>query len=165
MNKTKPLHTVLAVILGVVVLALILGGAYYQNDISTYVRLQAWDEAGVKSFVRDFVAKTHARDPAVEGMLDNRFLKAGIKGKKLATISHPSAGGPLPVAVGKFVPAKDVEEILIRVKYKAGEFEAAVKYPSGRWAAFGVARSDSGLKISKIPDDLSDSRPQPQVWD
>jgi len=152
-------------VLGAGLLGLILAGAYYQQDLTVYYRLQAWDQKTVDRFTRDFLQAAYSGDPATERFLDPQWVQPIKKGDRVTGLSHSGAMGPSKTPVRKIIPTEAVKSIGIRVKYKVGEYEAAVEYPDGKWAVFGIGRSQKGLQITKVPDQLTNSRPQPQPWD
>lgn len=161
----KLLRFFLLTVLGAGLLGLILAGAYYQQDLSVYVQLQAWNQKAVEQFTRDFIRTAYAGDPAVERFLDPKWVQPITKGNKVTGLSHSGSMGPSKTPIRKIIPTETVKRIFIRVKYKVGEYEAAVEFPDGKWAAFGIRRTGKGLGISKVPDELASKQPQPQPWE
>jgi hypothetical protein len=161
----KALRYVGLIVVGLVVLAAILGAAYYQQDIATFIRLEGWNSGGAEQAVREFIKKGHAGDPGAGRLLDTAFVKPVEQKGKLTAVQHPGAGGPVTVPLSRVVPAGEAKAVASRIKYKKGAYEVAVQYPNGQWAAFDVGRVEGVWKINAVPDSLSPTQPKPQPWD
>ena len=152
-------YLALAILAGAA-LGAILTGAYYQAEITTYLRLQAWDPQPPQDLVRRFVALTYARDPAAGELLDPQWVQPVVEKGKLTGLKHMAGMGPETVPVRRIVPASTLKTLTARVRYKAGVYEVAAQFPNGRWALFGADRVREGWRISSIPSSLLKERPQ-----
>jgi hypothetical protein len=150
-------------VFALVALAGIAGGAYYQADIGTYWRLQGWNSGAAEAFTKDWIRQAHAGAGAEA--LASGLLKPVQAGGKLTGIQKAGATGPVTVPIRRIVPAAEAKSVASRIKFKAGAYEIAVQYPNGKWAAFGVTRSNGKFQIASVPDDLTGEKPQPQPWD
>jgi hypothetical protein len=149
---------VLVAFIAVVVLAAILTGAYYREELTTYTRLHGWDSASAEKLVRDFVRKAHEGDPAAASALDGDRAKAVMDGGKIASIAHMGERGPSSVKIKDLVPTGEIKSTSSRIRYVSKIFGVAVQYGDGQWAEFGVDRTGGGLKIVDVSDMLGSEK-------
>ena len=153
-------------IFGAVLLAAILAGAYYQEDLSTYVQLRGWSRSSAEQFVRDFIDKTVKKSPDAAAMLDDRLVKSTKgKGGELTAVMISGPSGPIRVPVERIMPTADIKETTSRIRYKAKKLEVSVQYANGKWAVFQVTRPAGEAKIGGCPGSVSDKQPVPELGD
>jgi hypothetical protein len=159
-----------AIVVGVVLAALVLGAAYYQQELFNYWRLQGWDTGAVRQTVERFIQEAHAGQPSAAELLDPAWVKPDIEDGKLVSVTQ-SAGsstgvlGPYKTQVETFIPEPTIKEINVRIKNRSGVYQVDVGYPNGQWAKFDVDRVQGALRIRSVPDALSPTKPQPQAWE
>lgn len=162
MTEKKPAprakERVLLVVIAVIVLGVILGGAYYQEEISTYLTLHGWEAPAAEQLVRDFVRAAHDGDPAAASMLDGDRAKPVMSGGKLKGVSHSGERGPAEISVKDLAPTGEVKSTSSRIRRISKVFGVAVEYSDGHWAEFAVGRTSAGLKIVNVSDALGDSK-------
>jgi hypothetical protein len=156
--------------LGVVLLAILLAGAYYQQELSTYWRLRGWDTGAVRQTVERFIQEAHAGQLSAGDLLDPAWAKPEIEDGRFVGVTQ-SAGsttgalGPYLTRVETFAPEPTIKDFGVRIKNRSGVFQADVQYPNGQWANFDVDRVEGALRIRSVPDALSPTRPPRQPWD
>jgi hypothetical protein len=153
------------IVLAIVLLGLVFAGAYYQQELLTYWRLQGWDTAAVRRTMERFVSEAHAGNPSAGELLDPAWCQPSIEGGKFVGVRHTSALGPTVTRVRTIIPEPSIQACNVRIKNKSGVFQADVQYPNGQWAPFDVDRVRGALRIRTVPDALSSSQPQRQPWD
>jgi len=156
--------------IGLVVYALIGIGlmcvaAFYQSEITVYLTQQGWNTGAVEQTTRNFIKDAYGKKSSAGALLDEQWVKPVVKGTTLTGVTQSGAAGPVTTPIRSIVPSAEVKKVVIRLKFKAGEFEAAAEYPDGRWAVFGVRRTNGALKIRKIATELTNEQPQPKPWD
>jgi len=151
----------------VVLFALVLAAGYYQEELFSFWRLRGWDTGAVKQTTERFVREAYAGQPSAGDLLDPAWCQPVVEGGKLVGVRHqvPGALGPTVTRFNALFPVGEVKDCRVRIKNKAGVFEADVQFPDGRWGQFNVARIGGGLRIRSVPGALSSTQPQPQPWD
>jgi len=151
--------------LAVVLIALVVAAANYQQELSNYWRLQGWDTASVKQTMERFVREAHDGQASAGDLLDPKWCQPSLEGGKLVGVRHPGPVGPAVTRLKVFIPDGTIKDCGVRIKNRSGVFQADVEYPNGQWASFDVDRVQGALRIRSVPDALSPTRPQPQSWD
>jgi hypothetical protein len=154
-----------AIVVAVVLLALVMGAAFYQQELTNYWRLQGWDTGAVKQAVERFVKEAHDGQASAGDLLDPKWAQPAVEGGKLVGVRHTGARGPTVTRFKAFIPDGTIKDCSVRIKNRSGVFQADVQYPNGQWAQFDVDRVKGALLIRSVPDALSPTRPQPQPWD
>jgi len=154
-----------AVALGGVLLAAVVGAAYYQEELLTYWRLHGWDTGAVKQTMQRFVQEAYDGQPSAGELLDPAWAHPVVKDGKLVSVSQSGARGPTETSVRAFSPDRSIKDCAVRIKNKSGVFQADVQFPNGQWGQFDVDRVHGALRIRSVPDALSSTQPQPQPWD
>lgn len=139
--------------------------AFYQSELTVYFTQQGWNTGAVEQVTREFIKSAHGKKSAAGALLDEQWVKPVVKGNTLTGVTQPGATGPVTTPIRSIVPADEVKKVVIRLKFKAGDFESAAEYPDGRWAVFTVRRNNGVLKIRKIATELTKEQPQPKPWD
>jgi len=150
------------VVAAVVVLAVVLGGAYYQEDLSTYFHLHAWDSASAEKVVRDFVGKVNAGDASAANDLDGERAKAVMSGSKMKAVNHHGAMGRADTPLDQIVPKADIKSTSTRIRARSQLFGIDVEYTDGHWAQFAVDRTSAGYKIVDVSLGLSNQKQEDQ---
>jgi hypothetical protein len=158
------------IVLGVVLLALVLGAGYYQQEILTYYRLQGWDTGAVRQAMERFVRESNEGNPAAADLLDPAWVKPDIQNGKLTGVIQSSGSttgalGPYTTTTKTYAPEPTIKDFQVRVKHRSKVFQADVQYPNGQWAPFDVDRVNGALRIRQVPDKLSPTKPPRQPWD
>jgi len=153
------------VVVTIVLVALVVAAANYQQELLTYWRLQGWDTGAVKKMLERFVRESHDGQASAGELLDPKWAKPSIEGGKFVGVVQPGALGPHVVRVPTYSSDGTIKDCGVRIKNKSGVFQADVQYPDGQWAQFDVDRVHGALRIRSVPDALSPTRPQPQSWD
>ena len=161
-SGSRTRERIVVTLVALVVLGAILAGAYYREDLTTYLQLQGWDSGSAEKVVRDFVPLAHRGDPAAEKYLDGDRAKAVIRNGKLTAVSHHADRGPADVPIANLVPAAEVKNTESRIRYLVRAFGISVEYPNGKWAEFAVRRTPAGLKIVDVSDMLLDRKHPPR---
>jgi hypothetical protein len=90
-----------------------------------------------------------------------------IEGGKFVGVRH-EVPGVLAPRVDRFktlFPSGEVKECRVRIKPKAGVYQADAQLSNGKWALFEVGRVHGALRIRTVPGMLSSTQPQPHPWD
>jgi hypothetical protein len=153
------------VVFGVVLLVLVMAGAYYQQELLTYWRLQGWDTASVRQTMERFIQQAHEGNPAAGELLDPAWAQPSVENGKFVGVTQSGARGPVVTRVDRFIPDPSIKDFGARIKHKSGVFQADVQYSNGQWAQFDVGRVQGALRIRSVPDTLSPTRPPVQPWD
>lgn len=153
------------VVVTIVLIAVVLGGAFYQQEIMNYWRLQGWDPGAVRQFMERFVREGHDGQASAGELLDPAWVKPSLAGGKLVGIIHSGAHGPVTVPLKVIVPDGTIKDCRARIKNRSGVFQADVQFPNGQWGQYDVDRVKGALRIRTVPDALSSTQPQPQPWD
>jgi hypothetical protein len=153
------------VAVAVVLLALIVGAAYYQEELLNYWRLQGWNSGAVRQTMERFIREAHAGQASAGELLDPAWAKPAMEGDKFVGVIQSGARGPATTRVQAFIPEPTIKDFGVRIKNKSGVFQADVQYPNGQWAKFDVDRVQGALRIRSVPDALSPDRPPVQPWD
>jgi hypothetical protein len=144
---------------GTGILAVILAGAYYQQDIATFIRLQGWKSGEAETVVRSFIRAVHRHDASAQNLLDTGSVQPILQKDKLVAVRVPGAGRPVEVPLSRIVPTDSLQALHSSINYRAGTFHVEAQYSDGRWALFGLDRANNELKIVSISAALSNSRP------
>ena len=153
------------IVVGVVLLALVLLGAYYQQELSHYWRLRGWDTGAVRQTMERFVREAHAGQPSAGELLDPEWAQPVVEGGKLVGVQHSGALGPTVTRLKPLLPDATLKDCAVRIKNRSGVFQADVQFPNGQWGQFDVDRVRGALRIRSVPDALSPTRPPVQPWD
>jgi hypothetical protein len=153
------------VVVAIVLLALVVAAAFYQEQLLNYWRLRGWDTGAVKGTMEQFVREAYDGQPSAGKLLDPAWIQPVIEDGKLVGVSQSGARGPTTTRLKDLLPAATVKECAVRIKNRSGVFQADVQFPNGQWGQFDVDRVKGALRIRSVPDSLSPSRPQPQPWD
>jgi hypothetical protein len=157
------------IVIAVVLFALVMAAAFYQQELLTYMQLQGWNTGAVKQTVERFVKEAHAGQPSAGDLFDPAWGKPEIKdGKFVGIIQNTSPSGALGPTLARadnFAPDSTIKEMQVRIKNKSKVFQVDVQYPNGKWASFDVDRIKGVLRIRSVPETLSPTKPQVQPWD
>jgi hypothetical protein len=153
------------VVLAVVLLAVVAAAAFYQQELSTYWRLRAWDTGAVRQTMERFIKEAHAGQASAGELLDPAWAQPAVEDGKFVGVIQSGARGPVTTRVDAFIPEPTIKEFAARVKHKSAVFQADVQYPNGQWASFDVDRVGGALRIRSVPDALNSTRPPVQPWD
>lgn len=154
-----------AIALFVVLLALVAGAAWKQEELSNYWRLQGWNTGAVKETMERFVREAYDGQPSAGDLLDPDWAQPVIVGGRLVGVRHSGAHGPEVAQLKPLLPAATVKDCAVRIKNKSGVYQADVQFPNGQWGQFDVSRVKGALRIRSVPEKLSPTQPQPQPWD
>jgi hypothetical protein len=58
-----------------------------------------------------------------------------------------------------------VKDCRVRIKYRAGVYQADVQFPNGKWGKFDVERNHGALRVRTVPGALEPAQPTPLPWD
>src|SRR4051794_33795576 len=70
------------IVLAIVLLGLVVAAAYYQQEISNYMRLQGWDTAAVRQTMERFVREAHEGQSSAGELLDTTWVQPVVEGGK-----------------------------------------------------------------------------------
>jgi hypothetical protein len=153
------------IVVAVVLLALAVGAAYYQEQLSNYWRLRGWDTGAVKQTMQRFVREAYDGQTSAGDLLDPAWAHPVIEGGKLVGVSQTGARGPSVTRLKALLPDATLKDCAVRIKNRSGVFQADAQFPNGQWGQFDVDRVQGALRIRSVPDALSPTKPQPQPWD
>jgi hypothetical protein len=149
-------------VVAIAILAAVLGGAYYQEDIGTWVRLKGWDTRGAERVVRAFVEAASRQDPGARQYLNTGLVEPIEEGGKLTAFSEPDPNGTVTVPVSRIVPSGEMKAVRSRVRLAAQVCQVIVQYSDGRWGAFDVGYADGVYRIHAVPRALTTDPPRSQ---
>jgi hypothetical protein len=150
-----------------VLVAVVLAAGYYQEGLFAWFRLRGWESGAVRQMTERFVREAYDGKPSAGELLDPAWCQPVVEGGKLVGVKH-EVPGVLAPRVDRFkslFPAGEVKDCRVRVKPKAGVFQADVQFPNGKWAPFEVDRVRGSLRIRSVPGVLSPAQPAVQTWD
>jgi hypothetical protein len=163
MAEKKTGSRVLGLVLLVVVASgLVLGGAFYQEQIVSFFTQEAWNSQAPKDLVAQFIklARQPTGGAGATALLDSAEYDTTLKGEALATINQGKGMARLQTPVASVIPSPDLKQASTDFLAKdGGSFRVIVQYANGKWGEYRVRKLQSGRKITGVPGILFTSAP------
>src|SRR5262245_34772844 len=106
--------------LALVLVALVVGAAYYQEELSNYWRLRGWDSGAVRQTMERFVREAYDGQPSAGELLNPSWAQPKLEGGKFIGVTQSSARGPSVTRVQAFVPDRSIKACSVRIKNRSG---------------------------------------------
>jgi|GEM_PF-7081838 len=151
MQRMKPAQLITVTVLGVLIVVGVAAFGFYRDEVTSYVRLQAWNLEPVKQGTRQFIEAANKNDGApIAGLIEREgtALDPMEKDGEITGFRIPDYMGPKARTLKAIAPNTKAEfEEPKLIPLEGGEVSAVVRFPRSHSLDFRWDRRKGEWKI------------------